>query len=539
MEEINCPQCGKPNPIDNKFCDFCLAHLHPSDGGQAESDPQIPTWQEDNRDGLGGHEAESEVPEWLSELQESTQAESEAPDEPGSDLGQPTDALSDWMGGVTDDKDTTTGEEDPISPFLPDQDINESQDIPHWLDDALIEQEPQESIEDEILPEIYLASDKTDPSPVGSITSDFGQETPGSLDNAGPLAGLKGILSAEAGVARARNPKAYSANLKISTSQRAHIELLKTLVEEEGQPEPLPGRKSISQQHVVRWGIALVLLIAILWPIITTSQQMPFPVYDEGSAEVNRLINELPDNARVLVGFDFEPGLAAELDTAAAPVIDHLMGEGALLTLISTSPTGPILAERFMQFTLSDQEFIRGLEYVNLGYIPGGAAGLLSFIESPQRTMPYSIDGFPVWETETGSALPALEGINKIADYSMVILLVDDPDTARIWIEQLGTKITDPQLLTSFVLITSAQLEPVVRPYYESFPQPVNGLVVGLRGGAAYARLIGGDHIPGEYWDAFGMGTFVAALLLLVGSLGYYVIPELSRSDRGQDKVEQ
>jgi hypothetical protein len=78
----------------------------------------------------------------------------------------------------------------------------------------------------------------------------------------------------------------------------------------------------------------------------------------------------------------------------------------------------------------------------------------------------------------------------------------------------------------------------VVRPYYDGFPQLVNGLVVGLRGGAAYARLVGGEGLLSQYWDAYGWGTFVAAMLILVGGLGYYVLPEISRTAKGQDKVE-
>jgi len=206
--------------------------------------------------------------------------------------------------------------------------------------------------------------------------------------------------------------------------------------------------------------------------------------------------------------------------------------------LISTSTNGPILAERFLQADILENEYKTGLDYVNLGYIPGGAAGLISFIENPSGTTPSSIDGFVVWDTEIGEELPPVVGINQIGDYEMVVLLVDDPDLARIWIEQLTPIITNPQTLTSLVLITSAQLEPVVRPYYESIPQPVNGLVVGLRGGAAYSRLIGGDQLPGKFWDAYGMGTFIAALLILVGGLAYYVVPELSRTVRGEEKVD-
>ncbi|MBE9475054.1 MAG: zinc ribbon domain-containing protein [Chloroflexi bacterium] len=539
MEETYCPLCGKPNPIDNKFCDFCLAHLHPQEGGSTDSEALSIPGIEDNQDGLGGHESDSNVPDWLSELQQSNEMENEETLDSESELGQPANAISDWMTGVSGDGEATVGEVSPTAPFLPDQGINESQDIPHWLNDSLIEEEDQDLLEDERSGEVPLDGEGRDVSRGDSSSPEISEDISSGRENAGPLAGLRGVLPAEPGAARVRKPRTYSAKLKVSTSQRAHIDLLNSLLEDEGQPQPLPPRRSISQQHVLRWGIALVLLMAILWPIVITSHEMPFPDYDEGSAEVNRLISQLPENARVLVGFDFEPGLAAELDTAAAPVFDHLLSEGALLTLISTSPSGPILAERFIQSIQSDQKLIYGLEYVNLGYIPGGAVGLLSFIENPQGTIPFTIDGLSAWETEDRNGLPATAGIDQITDYSMVILLVDDPDTARTWIEQLSPTITNPQALMSFVLITSAQLEPVVRPYYESSPQPVNGLVVGLRGGAAYARIIGSDDFPGRSWDAFGMGTFVAALLILVGGLGYYVIPELSRTARDQEKVKR
>jgi hypothetical protein len=184
----------------------------------------------------------------------------------------------------------------------------------------------------------------------------------------------------------------------------------------------------------------------------------------------------------------------------------------------------------------ASHEYKSGEQYVNLGYIPGGAAGLVSFFDNPQNTLPYTLDGVPAWETSTNKGLPPLTGINEITDYEMVVLLVDDPDTARTWIEQLSPRINEPDVLTSFVLITSAQLEPIVLPYYDSSPPQVNGLVAGLRGGAVYAQINGNGDIARKYWDAFGMGTFTAALLILVGGLGYYVIPELMRSPQVQRK---
>jgi hypothetical protein len=546
MEEIYCPLCGKPNPVENKFCDFCLAHLKPPEGESPESDKVQFPGIDDNQDGLGNHASDSEVPSWLSEIKGEDQGETEQLPETEPGTGKPDEAISDWMTGISEaekpdslssDELLPSGAVPPVDPFLPGQKVPATDNLPEWLNEALGEEEPPEVVEPDIWADPFHVGDDPDIQQEDSTPTKPIDETPESLENAGPLVGLKGVLSAEPGVARARIPAAYSTKLKVTANQRAHVDLMKTLIEDEDQPLPLPRRGSISQQHVLRWAIALILLMVVLWPIVTSSKQMPYPNYDEGSAEVNRLINQLPKNERVLVGFDYEPGLAAELDAAGDPVIDHLMSQEALLTLVSTSPTGPILAERFMREIQADYEYKNGEDYVNLGYIPGGAAGLQSFFKNPQGTLPDSIDRLSAWGTDSQGALPALAGINQITDYAMVILLVDDPDIARIWIEQLGPSIIEPDVLTSFVLIASAQLEPVIRPYFESSPQPVNGMVVGLRGGAAYSRLMESDGIPREYWDAFGMGAFVAALLILVGGLGYYVIPELSSIVQDQGRT--
>jgi hypothetical protein len=529
VDEIICPLCGKSNPIDNKYCDYCLAYLKPRETSEPVPDSDT------NRGGLGGHSTGEQAPSWLKEIWGSNSSDEETPAERDLGLELPPADTSDWMPGSSAKESETQQAGSTVSPFLGGKESDDSDEIPAWLNDALIEEgvpEGQEAEDLESQPQ-YGEQDKASQTEKNAV-----RQGPGSLESAGPLAGLTGVLSAEPGIARIRKPKAYSTKIRISDSQLEHVKLLQSILEEEGQPKPLPEKSPISQQHVLRWSIALVLLISVFWSLIFSKGQIPLPIYDEGSAEVNRLINQLPENSRVLVGFDFEPGLASELDAAAYSVFDHLVSQGTLFTTISTTPTGPILAERFFQYILPNEKLIDGQDYVNLGYLPGGAAGLLNFIENPPGMMPYSIEGSSVWATETSEALPPVNGINEITDFEMIILLVDDPDIARIWVEQLSPYITDSQTLTSLVLVTSAQLEPIVRPYFESIPQSVNGLVVGLRGGSAYARLVGGEQLPGQFWDAFGVGTFVAALLILVGGLAYYVVPELSRTVRGQEKVE-
>ena len=56
MEFVHCPLCGKPNPVENKFCDFCLGHLKPGEQTSADISEQPLSGTEDNRHGLGGRE---------------------------------------------------------------------------------------------------------------------------------------------------------------------------------------------------------------------------------------------------------------------------------------------------------------------------------------------------------------------------------------------------------------------------------------------------------------------------------------------------
>jgi hypothetical protein len=402
--------------------------------------------------------------------------------------------------------------------------------LPVWLDHNSEESEPAPDNTDQDQPPSTASwleemRPSYDPNPTRPA-----QAQPELPELAGPLAGLRGVLSAQPDAIRSRKTVVFSEQLKITANQRAHADLLKSLIETEGVPRGIPQRKPARAEYFLRWAILLVLLLVLLWPALTGTQDMPLPVNQEETAELNRLVEQLPERAPVLVGFDYDPGLSAEVEAAASTVFDHLMLRGAYLTLVSTSPFGPVLAERFMREHGSAHNYTSGIHYVDLGYIPGGTVGLLNFVESPQRTLPYSLDGVAAWETAGHEALPPLQGVSAVEDFSMILVLVDDPDTARAWVEQLQIRLEGSQSLTSLGMVTSAQIEPVILPYYIANPRQVHGLVAGLRGGAAYSRLIDRPGQPRQFWDAYGVGMFAGALVILVGGLVYVLMPLIRRS---------
>ena len=356
------------------------------------------------------------------------------------------------------------------------------------------------------------------------------EHTEGGIEHVGPLAGLRDLLPAWPEVSQVGKPSAYSTRFQVSETQQANADLLHSLVESEGEAKPAPKKPVVSSQRPLRWVIALGLLLAVLLPIVAQSRITALPELPPETKSVGDLISSLEFSAPVLVAFDYEPGLSGELDAAAAAVFDHLMLRRARLTVVSTSPIGPALGERFLSIIQSQHHYHAGEQYVNLGYISGGATGLHNFSISPQQTISLAFDDRDIWELldfEKNSAweqIP-LQDVNSLADFALTIVMTDDPDTARYWIEQVQPGLREK----SMIMVVSAQAEPLVRPYLESSEHQVSGMVSGLSGGAAYEQFQGRDNLARTYWDPFGISLLMAQSLILVGGIYNLVVAFLNR----------
>ena len=337
----------------------------------------------------------------------------------------------------------------------------------------------------------------------------------------GPLAGLSGLLYTEEKIFRPLHPPVLLPKLRVSGTQRAHVDLLVSMLEAEGEAliDVRPSRRRNYSQKISIWLISLVLLGAIFWPLTTTGLPTPAPALPEESQEAYRLVEALSSGDPVLVVVDFEPGFTGELEAGAAPVLDHVMLKGATLALVSSSPTGPLLGERFITQTLAQHQYTRNLQYVNLGFIPGGAFGIASFSQDPLGTLPVTLDGVVIGEPGRQALPLPLQGIQRLSDFRLVLVIVDQPLTARVWVEQIQPRLLKEGGQTPLLMVVSAQAEALVRPFYEANPRQIQGLVAGLHGGEAYAGITGRSRLEPATWDAFSLGSLAAALIILTGGL--------------------
>jgi hypothetical protein len=394
----------------------------------------------------------------------------------------------------------TTNEAADAAAFTADEQSNYNMDalftdMPDWLSNAVDEpssaSKPAVSDVDSLTPgELPSWVQAMRPIAAG-VSQSLDDQT---FESRGALAGLQGVLPAVPGFIPASKPKGYSIKLQASEEQQAQASILEQILAAETAPDPIASFSSLPPSRGLRWSIAFI-LIAVLGTVAFLRTQIfalpaGVPAEISGALLVSQAISE---GAPVLVAFDYEPARVGELEAAASPIFNQMRSPN--YTFISTNETGAILAERFISGPLADTDS-SGIQRLNLGYLPGGQMGIRAFAQDP------------------AFIFPQLEGITTLSQFAALIILTDNANSARAWIEQTSSaRGTIP-----VVVISSAQSAPMIQPYYDS--QQISGLVSGLYGSAVFEQnMSGGSGISRNYWDAYSIGMLLATALIVSGGL--------------------
>ena len=480
-----------------------------------------------------------DIPSWLKAAAPHSSIYGEIPENKTPEPAQPPDASPDWLNtfkSIDTSQAPAFAMEEPVDTappaFVPDSQTGENMDalftdMPDWLTGSTdvppaLSPAPTPIINSDVLAAGELPAWVQAMRPVDTGLSQLSSTLLSSdqtLESRGALAGLQGVLPAAPGYAPTSKPKAYSIKLQASDEQQTHAALLEQILAAEAEPVPIASYSALRTSRGLRWALAFLFIAAITTMLAMRTQIFTMPVGN--TLEINgalQVVGSIPESAPVLVAFDYEPARVGEMEAAAAPLFDQmLLLRHPRLTFISTNETGAILAERFIAGPLAGHGYESGIRYLNLGYLPGGQMGIHAFAQNPAVTAPYAFAQSsnllnttltPAW------TLPPLEGVTSLSQFAALILITDNADSARAWIEQT----TSARNSIPFVVISSAQAAPMIQPYYAS--QQITGLVSGLYGGAVYEQNNAGR--PGTartYWDAYSLGMLLAMVLILGGGL--------------------
>jgi len=340
------------------------------------------------------------------------------------------------------------------------------------------------------------------------------------IESAGPLAGLQDILPAEDLATQYRKPPVYSTKLRVSESQRAHADLLESILEQESQSKNIRAENLQTPKWMVRLIIAALLIGVLVLPMLISPFSNPLALSypAESVTSFYQQVESLTGGAPVLVAFDYDPGFSGEMRFSAAGVLERLISKRARIASISTVAQGPVLGDDLLRTAFQKAssaqpglaaEYLLDEQTINLGYLAGGLASLQEFAVRPKQAVQSGfgsgLDGKTAWNE------PALQGVDQPDDFAMVIVITDNIDTARSWIEQVQPFVGS----TPMLMITSAQASPMLLPYLQS--GQVQGMLSGMSGGMTYEKLAGSSPVTASYYNAYQYAMIMGVAFVLLG----------------------
>ncbi len=256
--------------------------------------------------------------------------------------------------------------------------------------------------------------------------------------------------------------------------------------------------------------VALTLLVAVIVPVLLRGG----PLSAEGSvpapvAAAARAIQQVPPGATVLVAFEYDAGLAGDLQPVAEAVIGEFLSRDLHILTVSTQPEGAALAEMALERVLRARgDAGARSRVVNLGYLTGGQAAIRALAVSIPSVIRSDWEGRPL------AGNPAVAGLGGAGTLPLVVVLGRDLLAVQAWIEQLGAPFNTP-----LVAGVPALVEPALVPYQTA--GRLQGVVGGLAGAAAFERLAGRPGVGVRSLAAVRAGAWAAGLLAITANIGF------------------
>ncbi len=252
-------------------------------------------------------------------------------------------------------------------------------------------------------------------------------------------------------------------------------------------------------------GIVGVLLRPIGLPIRITSETKT--VYDT--------LDSLQRGAVLVLSFDYGASNVPELHPAAIAMLKHAFSRDLRVVTVALSVEGANWAADALGQVLPQYPGkTYGVDYVNLGYKPGGQV----FLEKLGSNVIEACAGVDSYGKSL-AGMHIMDAFKSAKDIALAASLTAGEPGYPQWISIIGS--------TYGVPVTAATIAPGVPaaiPLVKS--GHLKGVIKGMRGAAEYELLIGqkGQAVSGM--DALSLGQLIIVLFIIAGNVGYFASKE-------------
>ena len=268
--------------------------------------------------------------------------------------------------------------------------------------------------------------------------------------------------------------------------------------------------------------VGLSVLIPLLKPEWIDLPIRPTPesqiVFDE--------INKLNAGDKMLLSFEYSPSTKPEIHPMAIAILKHLYAKNIQVYGFALWPDGNFMSTEAFSEVSDDYDKKYGVDYVNLGYKPGGEA-VIKGIASDIRTL-YTVD----LQGASINDIPMMKDVVNIEDFDFVFSLSAGYPGSKEWVQYA----CDPKNIPLSTGCTSIQVTDIM-PYVEN--DQIRGILAGMPGAAEYESLVEAElqkmEISGKPGEASGMmaaqsiAHVVIVLFIIFGNISYFITRKKNR----------
>jgi len=272
--------------------------------------------------------------------------------------------------------------------------------------------------------------------------------------------------------------------------------------------------------------IFLIVGLSVLIPLIQP-EWVNFPIRPTPESQiVFDEINKLNAGDKVLLSFEYGPSTKPEIHPMAIAILKHLYAKNIQVYGFALWPDGNFMSTEAFSEVSDDYDKKYGVDYVNLGYKPGGEA-VIKGIASDIRTL-YTVD----LQGTSINDIPMMKDVVNIEDFDFVFSLSAGYPGSKEWVQYA----CDPKNIPLSTGCTSIQVTDIM-PYVEN--DQIRGILAGMPGAAEYESLVEAElqkmEIAGKPGEASGMmaaqsiAHVVIVLFIIFGNISYFITRKKNR----------
>ncbi len=259
--------------------------------------------------------------------------------------------------------------------------------------------------------------------------------------------------------------------------------------------------------HIDRRWIFLTIALIVATPFIF-DWVLPLGSVSPPVRKLYDFIENLPPHSVVMIAFDYGPGSMPELQPMAEALARHALRRKLRLIGMALWPQGTLLCQQAFTAASAETGAREGLQWVNLGYKPGGVSVILGM----------GTDIGQVYHTDHRKIrladLPAMSGVRSYEDIGLVIDLAAGVSPGD-WV-----RFAQARFKQAVAVGCTAVMAADIYPYLQS--KQLVGILNGLKGAAEYEGLIGHPGLASRGMTSQSIAHLAIVAFVIVGNLGYF-----------------